>query len=326
LNSRLDSDLAISVAVATHNRPERLGALLRSLEDQTLPSEHFEVVVVDDGSAEATADALAQAKASSRLQLTTFRNEHPRGPAAARDAAWRLCRSHLVVFTDDDCRATPGWLETVIAAHVRDPGAVLQGMTLPDPSETDRIGPFSRTIEVRALDAGFQTCNIAYPKSLLEQIGGFDVKAFDTNPGGEDADLAWRAIKSGATPVFDEDMLVHHAINDLGALGKLRVAARWTTPMAAYVRHPELRRAHFVKQFFWKGSHYLLFRVLVALLLPRRLRAFAPWLAAPYGHELEQRRRTEGAGLLIYPYYLIHDLIECWAIARAAVRFRRPML
>ena len=51
--------------------------------------------------------------------------------------------------------------------------------------------------------------------------------------------------------------------------------------MRVYARHPELRRAHFTHRVFWKHSHYLLFRALLALALPRRLRFLAPWLAAP---------------------------------------------
>jgi GT2 family glycosyltransferase len=152
------------------------------------------------------------------------------------------------------------------------------------------------------------------------------VDAFERAVGGEDSDLGWRAVAAGAGHEFAPDALVYHAIDVLGPIGKLRVAARWTTPMLSYKRHPELRRAHFVKGIFWKGSHYLLIRALVGLALPRRLRWLRPWFMGPYLLELRDRLRIEGGGPLLAPYLLVHDLVEIWAVGRAAVRYRHPMI
>jgi glycosyltransferase involved in cell wall biosynthesis len=317
---------AVSVVVATHNRAERLRALISSLERQTLDPSNYEVVVVDDGSSDRTAEVLARAERECGMQFRSIALGSSRGPAPARDTGWRTASAPIIAFTDDDCEAHPEWLEAGLGAMEGDALRVVQGRTEPIPAERSRLGPFTRTIEVTALDAGFQTCNIFYPRALLERIGGFDVEEFDRAPGGEDADLAWRAIKAGAAAVFAPAALVHHAVNELGPGGKLRVAARWTTPMRAYVRHRELREAHFVKRYFWKGSHYLLTRALLALALPRRLRWLAPWMVLPYLQEIERRRRRERAARWILPYYLVHDLVECWAIFRAAVRYRHPMI
>ena len=56
----------------------------------------------------------------------------PMGPAIARNRGWRSARGALVVFTDDDVVARPGWLAAIAAAHQRDPAAVIQGRTEPD--------------------------------------------------------------------------------------------------------------------------------------------------------------------------------------------------
>lgn len=326
LGALADSKPEISVVVATHNRRCRLEALISAVRAQTLARERFELIVVDDGSDDETAELLAAEAAGAGLRLRTITRESSAGPATARDEGWRIAGAPLVAFTDDDCEPSPEWLATGLERAIAAPGAIIQGRTEPLPSERGRIGPFSRTIRVTAPDPAYQTCNMIYPREVLERIGGFDVAAFDRAPGGEDADLAWRAIKAGAEAQFASELLVYHAVNQLGPLGKLRVAARWTTPMLAYVRHPELRHAHFVKRLFWKGSHYLLMRALLALALPRGLRWLAPWLVYPYLHELRVRTTAAGAGRLLMPYFALHDLIEVWTVGRAAIRYRTPML
>jgi hypothetical protein len=105
----------------------------------------------------------------------------------------------------------------------------------------------------------------------------------------------------------------------------LRVAARWTTPMLAYARHHELRR-DFVGGVFWKRTHYWLARTLLALLLPARYAPVRAWLAYPYLRDIWARGRVYGGGPLLAPWYVLLDVVETVAVARAAVRYRRLML
>ncbi len=236
-----------------------------------------------------------------------------------------MAAGELIAFTDDDCVPDPQWLERGLAAVAANPGAFVQGRTEPDPAELDALGPFSRTIEVTELHPAFNTCNIFYPREILERIDGFDDEAFDRAPGGEDCDLAWRAIAAGARPVFEPAALVHHAVDRVGPIGMLRVAARWTTPMLAYARHPELRR-DFVGGVFWKRTHYWLARMLLGLLLPARLAPIRAWLMYPYLRDIWARGRVYGGGPLLAPWYVLLDVVETIAVARAAVRYRRLML
>ncbi len=320
----------MSVVVATHNRSSQLGELLAGLRSQSLDRDSFEVVVVDDGSTDGTRAVLAAEAGRDGPRLRVIERQVSGGPATARDQGWRAARGAVIAFTDDDCVPEPGWLEAGLAASADGELALVQGRTEPPEGEFERLGPFekpfTRTIRVRELDPAFQTCNVFYARSLLERIGGFDTAAFGRHPGGEDSDLAWRAIEAGARPVFCDAAVVRHAVNRLGPLGKLRVAARWTTPLQVYARHPELRRAHFTHRVFWKHSHYLLVRALLAAALPRRLRFLAPWLVVPYLRHLIARGRVEGGGPLLAPFYIAHDLVELVTVIRAAIRYRIPML
>jgi len=315
------SPLETSVVVATHDRAERLSALLASLRTQTVAPSRFEVIVVDDGSTDATSALLEREDTRAGLDLRAIRRPRAGGPAAARNDGWRSARAPLVAFTDDDCVADPGWLAALVAAARSHPGAVVQGRTEPNPAELDRWGPFSRSLAARRLGPWYQTCNIVYPRELLERLDGFDASAY-SGPGGEDTDLAWRAIEYGRETVYADDARVLHAVSRLGPLGKLRVAWRWTESMRVFARHPALRRTELKRRIFWKGSHYLLLRALVAALLPRRLWLVRRWLGLPYLWHLVDRGRQEGGGLLASPYFALHDLVELVAVVRGAVRYR----
>ena len=314
---------AVSVVAATRNRAERLEGLLRSLREQTLPAGSFEVVVVDDASTDRTPAVLERERLLGALHLRVITRSRRGGPATARNQGWRAARAPLVAFTDDDCVAAPEWLAAGQAA-ASDPGTFVQGRTDPVARELPRLGPFARTLQIHELGPHYETCNMFYPQAMLEALGGFEESFPD--PGGEDADLAWRAIGAGFEAVFAEDARVYHAVNELGPLGKLRVAARWTGAMQAYARHPQLRSASLTYGVFWKGSHYLLVRALLGLLLRRRAPLVAGWLGRPYLLHLGDRGRVEGGGPLLAPYYLLHDLVELAAVLRGAVRYRVPIL
>ena len=311
----------VSVVVATRDRVGRLRRLLDSLRDQTLRD--FEVIVVDDGSVRGTPELMRryrEGEVEGELALRDVRREVPGGPSAARNDGWPLARAPLVAFTDDDCTATPGWLEALLETAEAAPGAVVQGRTLPDPREASKLGPRARSLWVEEPGPYYQAANILYPKALLEELGGFDAEAFPHV--GEDTDLAWRALAAGATIEWAPDALVHHAVKDLGTVGALRMAARWTPSIRLFARHPELRAAHLTYGLFWKGSHYLLVRFLLALLVRRRSRWLALWLGAPYVRNLLARvGGPRGA-----PFHLVHDLVELAAVARGAVRYRTPVL
>ena len=307
----------ISVVVATHDRPRRVQALLESLRVQTLDPSRYEVIVVDDGSAgEATAAVLHAQLAKDGMQLHVIRRPLSAGPSVARNEGWRAARAPLIAFTDDDCVATPTWAEAGLRGFAEHPNAVLQGRVEMNPDELDQYNPFSHTLNVHELGAGFETANIFYPRALLERVGGFNEAEF-RGPGGEDTDLAWRAIKTGAEAHFLSDAVVYHGVVPSGAIKRLRVAARWSESIKAVRMHPEIRE-RLTARVFWRYNHWLLFRFLIALLLPKRWGALRLMLAAPYVVHLTDRR----TGPLLAPYLLALDAVEVLAVVRGAIRYR----
>jgi len=307
--------LDVSVVIATRDRPARLPALLDAIASQS--GVHVEAIVVDDGSKEGMPRHLPAS-----FPLRAIRLDAPRGPAAARNAGWPLAQAPLVAFTDDDCVPAPGWLEALVFAHRRAPGAVLQGRTEPHPAEQHRLGAFSRSQLVTELGVNFQACNIAYPRALLERLGGFD-ESFAHY--GEDADLAWRAVERGADAVFVPDALVHHAVHDVGAIALLRDAPRWSDAVRCFARHPQMRSA-FRHRVFWRASHEGLLLAAAGLALRRRTRGASLVLCLPYLRGLRQQHGSWPGTLATLPAHAAIDAAEIAAMLRGSARFRTVVL
>lgn len=296
---------------------------LDSLAAQTLGRDQFELIVVDDGSGPETGELLRERAALGDLDMRVVRHDAPSGPGGARNGGWPLARAPIVAFIDDDCVADPGWLAAGLRACAENPGALVQGRVDPNPDEMAEYGPFSHTLSVPGTTPWFETCNIFYPRALIERLGGFDEVAFRGH-GGEDTDLGWRAVQSGAAAKFEPEALAFHAVERIGPLRMLRFAAHWDRTMLVFARHPEIRE-HMHRGVFWKWTHYALLRWLVARLLPRRFVVVKQFLSRPYTLYLlmDESRR---AGPLLAPYVLALDMLELIAVVRGAIRYRTPVI
>jgi glycosyltransferase involved in cell wall biosynthesis len=313
----VDNEPLVSVVISTYNRPDRLAGLLRSLRAQTLEHSRFAVVVVDNGSGAETAKVLALERDRGELALTCERLPVTLGPAGGRNAGWRLARTRLVAFTDDDCVPAAGWLEALLACEGAHPGAIVQGPTRPDPAERHRQGLLTHSVSIERLGPQYETCNIAYPRDVLETLDGFD-ESFGLRPAGEDTDLAWRAIEAGREVVFAPDAVVYHCVEPIGARGMLRLAARWGPAVRVLRDHPATRSMLY-RGLFWNVWHYLLWRSLLALAAPSWLRRL---VLARHLAQLRARAAEVGASGAAVPFLLVHDAVECAAVAGGALRHR----
>src|SRR3954469_25005791 len=224
------SEVEVSVVVATRDRAAMLEALLDSLALQSFDSSRFEVIVVDDGSTDQTPELLQGMAKRAGYKLRVLRGTG-NGPAVARNRGWPEASAPLVAFTDDDCVATPDWLAELVEA-ARDRGeTIVPGRPELAPGDDAKVGPFSRVLVIPEPNPYYATCNILYPRVLLESLNGFD-EGYALS--GEDADLAWRAKEGGARSKFAHDAVVHHAVRDLGAFGKLSWAFHWSDAMQVF--------------------------------------------------------------------------------------------
>lgn len=112
-----------TVVVCTRDRRQVLLQCLASLDQQLLDAP-LDVLVVDDGSRDGTADALDR-WAAATTGRRVLRQEGA-GLSAARNAGLRAAAGDVVLFCDDDALAPPGWAQAHLRAHER-PGVVAVG-------------------------------------------------------------------------------------------------------------------------------------------------------------------------------------------------------
>ncbi|WP_022835054.1 glycosyltransferase [Salisaeta longa] len=179
----------VSVIVPVYNGAATLPACLDGLAAQAYPADRFEVIVVDNGSTDATA-SVARAAGVRVLHETDIQSSY-----AARNRGIRHAKGRLFAFTDADCVPAPDWLmQAVPAFEDATVGAVGGAIT----------GGAPRTwVEAQLVAQGWlsehgglqhpyrpfpQTANAIYRREVFDAVGLFEARWIS----GGDADLAWR--------------------------------------------------------------------------------------------------------------------------------------
>ena len=206
---------AVSVVIPTYNRLPYVGEAVESVLAQTLRD--LEVIVVDDGSTDDTADGLRQ-RFGARIRIERFVQNV--GRSAARNHGWSVAESDFVAFLDSDDLWLPRKLELQLPFFAR-PEVVLvhgwlgkidaDGTPLPEDS-AEREQSFRRAL-ARGYDyAGMTetwcmmyTSTVVVRRELLARTGGYDPALSDF----EDWDLFWRIALEGAVATVPESVALH---------------------------------------------------------------------------------------------------------------------
>jgi len=180
----------------------------------------YEIIVVDDGSTDATEDVVREARRCTSHPVAYIR-ENGIGIAAARNAAVRHARGEWLAFTDDDQITEPAWLTNLLRAQKQTGADVVGGarrLELPD-HVLDQIPTRIRLIlgEI-APDGAVRECsrndlvctgNLLVRKGVVDELGGFDAAL---TQGGEDTDLLMRLRRAGYACWFTPHAIVRHII------------------------------------------------------------------------------------------------------------------
>jgi mycofactocin glycosyltransferase len=118
----------VSVIIPARNEEPRIGALVRAVRAQAPPPVELEVIVVDDGSTDASA---AEARAAGARVIELGARQGGGNPAVARNHGARKSRGDPLVFLDADCFPEPGWLSSFLDAHAAGEVAVGGSLELP---------------------------------------------------------------------------------------------------------------------------------------------------------------------------------------------------
>lgn len=191
---------SVSIIVCTV-RAATLPDTVRSLLLQDF--EDWELVVADQSQGREIGDYLSSV-GDTRIRHLPLRS---RGLSRARNAGIAAADSGLLVFTDDDCEAPPGWLSDIHALFADDETDLLFGPVIPpadyDPSRdfcpSDLIpAKLPWTWDVLKHDMGNGIgANMSLRKTVVDKIGLFDPMlgaGSDNLPSGEETDYAIRAL------------------------------------------------------------------------------------------------------------------------------------
>ena len=312
--------------MASHARPERLRWLLNALAEQTLEREQWEAIVVHDYDAP-TAERVLDRHPLARDGVLRHVAIAPGtgSPSRQRNLGWRAARAPLVAFTDDDCRTEADWVERLLEAAGAAPGAVVQGATRPEPNEHAILAaPHVRTLLIDPVNHYRQTCNMLYPRALLERLDGFDERAI----AGEDVGLSLRAEAAGATIVPAPGAVVYHAIESHTLPGIVRQNLKWRHLAYLAKRHPEIRRT-FPLRVFWDEEHLWTATAMAGVLGAARHPALLV-LAAPYAIRSSRRRgrgkRARLTAAAEMPGQAVRQVAEVVGLAAGSVRHRTLVL
>jgi GT2 family glycosyltransferase len=197
----------ITVIVPIYQHWHMVTALFAGLAEQTLPTDRWEFLLVDNGS-----DVIPDEKDLPHF-VRLLHCPEP-GSYAARNTALQHARGELLVFTDADCRPSPDWLSNVWQAY----------------ESSNKQSLIAGGIEVARLEAGKQslvelydmalglsqasytrngyavTANLAIPRVVFDRVGPFDKTRFS----GGDKEFCLRARAAGYELIYRPNALIYH--------------------------------------------------------------------------------------------------------------------
>lgn len=278
-DSMLDSEVQISVVVASCNGALKLPDLLIALSGQTIVDRvPFEVVLVDNCSTDNTAGVI-RSFASGTAWSIRYAFERRSGKAYALNTGVKLARGPIIAFTDDDGVPAPDWLERILEYFSTHENIHCLGgrVELYDPQDLSLT--FRRSVHAAVLsisdfsiaDVPVIGCNLAIRASELRRVGPYDTAV---GPGsrvgsGDDVDMLYRLLRAGGQIAYVPSILVHHNQGCHTRDRLDRISDRYTVGRGAfylkYVLHRDRRIARFA---YWELVRLL--RSCVRLGLVRR--------------------------------------------------------
>jgi GT2 family glycosyltransferase len=189
---------SVTVAVPIYHCEKYIRQCIESLLTQDF--RNFEIIVVEDPPFDRS-ESLIKAFEDERIMYV--RNWTRLGISGSRNKCIELANGEYIFWTDGDCTVSHDWIKQGLESlHDLDCIGV-EGKTYYVSEEYEPT--FSDGVIENKNGGQFMTCNIAYKKSVLQKIGGFD----DSYSYLEDRDLAAKAMKHGKI-YFNPNMVVHH--------------------------------------------------------------------------------------------------------------------
>ena len=233
----------LSIIIPTYHRNDDLALCLERLGPgkQTLSSEHYEVIVTDDGR-----DSTAQTMIAEKFPWARWTQGPQRGPAANRNHGATRANEEWLVFTDDDCLPSSGWLEAYFTRLNKE--VVLEGLTRADREQCS----FAEESPINLTGGYLWSCNFAILKRVFFELVGFD----EEFPAAamEDCDFRERLRKAGYSFPFVAEAEVIHIWRPAKGW---RFRSQYLKALIYYnKKHPDLAPQCLAQELFLNGVRY----------------------------------------------------------------------
>ena len=221
----MDEQPRVTAYTISYDQRARVLALLEDLARQTYPPELMEVIVLDDGSSDGTADRIAADAAALPWRLRLLRREHEADYLSAR--RWNECIAaadpvSAVLVQLDDVRARPDLIERHARWHADSALRMVTGAKFDADVERWDLASCARG-HLAASDGGARVvepwtavwgASLSFSRTLVERLRREPHdRPYDERMVGwgfHEVEFAYRAAREGATIVYDPAVGVFH--------------------------------------------------------------------------------------------------------------------
>ena len=318
--------MLVSVIIPTCRRPQLLERCLRALVAQNFDPARYEIIVADDADDPATKQQVLswrqRVHGPTQILYVPVWDRH--GPAAARNAGWRLAAGRVIAFTDDDTIPHRDWIVRGLAA-MRDGVAAaagrvhvlsLEGRPCDYECDTSRLG-----------SGDFVTANCFVRRDALAAVGGFDERF--TAAWREDSDLFFTLLEVHGKVVAAPAAVVVRPMRPASWGMSLKQQREILFDALLYKKHAVLYRRRIRSTPRW--DYYTIVLALVVTIAAAAAgwhgvaaMAFALWTGATAAFCLQRLRVTSRApahiAAIVATSILIPPLAVFWRLV-GAIRF-----
>lgn len=223
-----NNDPVISIIIPVWNGERRIVQTLEAIKAQTVKRDHFEVIVIDNGSTDGTANAVRS------FDFVTLLSEPIPSSYRSRNRGLAVARGKYVLFTDGDCVPAANWIEQAFAVLERRPDAGVYAGDIvlfreegarPVATCYEELTAFNQLYNTKH---GYcVTANWLCRRDDLRAIGGFDANLLS----GGDAECSRRMVKAGHKIIYVPEMIVGHptraTLTELIRKRRRIVGGRW---------------------------------------------------------------------------------------------------
>lgn len=202
----------VSVVIPARDAADTIGEQITALGLAVPADREVEILVVDDGSRDATARVAEATGREAGLDVRVLTVPTSEGEPAARNLGWRAATGRIVLFCDADDRVGPRWL-AALAAAAEDAGYATGPMEtagINPPDLADQRGLSIRSAPARDHDgvAFASGCNMGFRRDVLEAVDGFD----ESYLIGCDVEIGRRLHRKGIDVAWTADAVVEYRL------------------------------------------------------------------------------------------------------------------